>query len=296
MNDTMKTIYYTGHGKVQLAVDVGGDPAAQGVILLHGGGQTRHSWGKAARDLLAAGYHVLSVDLRGHGESQWAPDGDYSLDAFAGDLRAIAGTLQRPPALVGASLGGATSLVVAGESADSGKAGNESFASALVLVDVVPRMEKQGMQRIRDFMTGNPDGFASLDEVAEAVSAYNPTRPRPASNDGLMKNLRRGDNGRLYWHWDPAFQARRADRGSGSMFDRMDAAARRVRIPTLLVRGKASEVVSAAGAAHLHGLIPHADTVDVEGAGHMVAGDKNDAFNSAVIGFLDRTLRRRDAA
>lgn len=296
MSDTMNTTFYTGHRGLRLAVDVGGDPAAQGVILLHGGGQTRHSWGKAARDLLAAGYHVLTVDSRGHGESDWAPDGDYSIDAFVGDLRAIAGTLQRPPALVGASLGGATSLVVAGEGAGDGDANAQSFASALVLVDVVPRMEKKGLERIRNFMNGNPHGFADLDEVARAVSAYNPTRPRPASNDGLMKNLRRGDDGRLYWHWDPAFQTHRADRGSSTMFERMDAAARRVRIPTLLVRGKASEVVSTAGVAQLNSLIPHAETVDVEGAGHMVAGDRNDAFNSAVIDFLDRTLRQRRAA
>lgn len=283
---------YTGYRGIELAVDVGGDPNSQGVILLHGGGQTRHSWGKAARDLLAAGYHVLSMDLRGHGDSQWAPDGDYSITAFVGDLKAVAATLKRPPALVGASLGGATSLVLTGESSEDGS----RAASALVLVDVVPRMEKHGMERIRNFMNGNPNGFADLEEVAQAVSAYNPTRPRPASNEGLMKNLRQGADGRLYWHWDPAFQARRADRGTNSIFERMDAAARRVRIPTLLVRGKASEVVSAEGARHLHDLIPHAETVDVEGAGHMVAGDKNDVFNSAVIGFLDRQLGQRNAA
>lgn len=292
MGTNMTPAVYTGYRGIKLAVDVGGDPDAQGVILLHGGGQTRHSWGKAARDLLAAGYHVLSMDLRGHGNSQWAPDGDYSITAFVGDLKAVAATLKRPPALVGASLGGATSLVLTGESSEDGS----PAASALVLVDVVPRMEKHGMERIRNFMNGNPNGFADLEEVAQAVSAYNPTRPRPASNEGLMKNLRQGADGRLYWHWDPAFQARRADRGTNGIFERMDAAARRVRVPTLLVRGKASEVVSAEGARHLHNLIPHAESVDVEGAGHMVAGDKNDVFNSAVIGFLDRQLGQRNAA
>ncbi|MES2258464.1 MAG: alpha/beta hydrolase [Pseudomonadota bacterium] len=289
MSTTLKPAVYTGYHGVQLAADIGGDPSAQAVILLHGGGQTRHSWGKAARDLVAAGYHVVSLDLRGHGNSQWAPGGDYSMNAFAGDLRAVAGTLHTLPALVGASLGGATSLIATGEAV-------EAIASALVLVDVVPRMEKHGIERIRSFMGGNPDGFTNLDEVADAVSAYNPTRPRPASNAGLMKNLRQGDDGRLYWHWDPAFQGNNGDRGPGAVFDRMDAAAGNIRVPTLLVRGKASEVVSEAGAKHLHALIPHAETVDVEGAGHMVAGDKNDAFNSAVIGFLDRTLRQRHAA
>jgi pimeloyl-ACP methyl ester carboxylesterase len=281
----MKRSTIAGHEGLALAVDHGGERGAPAVILMHGGGQTRHSWGKAARDLVAAGYHVLSMDLRGHGESEWAPAGDYSMDAFIGDVRAVAATLPAPPALVGASLGGATSLMAVGEAA-------ENIASALVLVDVVPHMEKRGVARIRDFMGANPDGFADLEEVAAAVTAYNPGRPRPASNEGLMKNLRRGDNGRLYWHWDPAFQSERRDRGTAHVFERMDAAARTVRIPTLLVRGKASEVVSEAGAKHLHSLIPHAEAVDVEGAGHMVAGDRNDAFNSAVIDFLDRTLRQ----
>jgi pimeloyl-ACP methyl ester carboxylesterase len=279
----MTTSMLAGHDGLRLAVDMGGKPGAPAVILMHGGGQTRHSWGKAARDLVAAGYHVLSMDLRGHGESEWAPEGDYSMDAFVGDVRAVCATLPAPPALVGASLGGATSLMAVGESL-------EDIASALVLVDVVPHMEKRGVARIRDFMGANPDGFANLEEVADAVTAYNPGRPRPASNEGLMKNLRTGQNGRLYWHWDPAFQGDRRDRGTAHVFERMDAAAKTVRIPTLLVRGKASEVVSEAGAKHLHSLIPHAETVDVEGAGHMVAGDKNDAFNSAVIDFLNRTL------
>jgi non-heme chloroperoxidase len=285
----MSTVYFDGHGGLRLAADADGDPAGPPVILMHGGGQTRHSWGKAARELAAAGYHVLSLDLRGHGDSGWSPTGDYSMDAFVGDLRAVAATLHAAPALVGASLGGATSLIAVGE-------GPASFASALVLVDVVPRMEKQGVARIRNFMGANPDGFASLEEAADAVAAYMPGRPRPASNEGLMKNLRRGPDDRLYWHWDPAFQADRRDRGSAALFERMDAAAQHIRIPTLLVRGKASEVVSEAGARHLHALIPHAQAVDVEGAGHMVAGDKNDAFNSAVLGFLDRTLRPRHAA
>ncbi|WP_075790821.1 alpha/beta fold hydrolase [Massilia putida] len=289
ISTTMQPAFYTGYQGVRLAADVGGDPSAPPVILLHGGGQTRHSWGKAARELLAAGYHVLTLDLRGHGDSQWAPDGDYSMNAFVGDLLAVVRTLRRAPALVGASLGGATSMIAVGEA-------DGPVASALVLVDVVPRMEQQGIARIRNFMRGNPDGFANLDEAAAAVTAYNPTRPRPASNAGLMKNLRRGADGRLYWHWDPAFQNGRSDRGTGAVYDRMDAAAARIRIPTLLVRGKASEVVSEAGARHLHGLMPHADTVDVEGAGHMVAGDKNDAFNGAVLGFLGRTLGSRHAA
>jgi pimeloyl-ACP methyl ester carboxylesterase len=277
----MTPTMFDGVDGVKIAADVGGDPRGPAVMLMHGGGQTRFSWGKAARELAAAGYHVISLDLRGHGASSWASDGNYAIDAFVGDLMAVAATLPAPPALVGASLGGAASLLAVGEA-------DRAFASALVLVDVVPHMEKRGIDRIRNFMQANPAGFANLDEAAAAVAAYMPNRPRPASHEGLMKNLRSGPDGRLYWHWDPAFQSSRRMVDSTGLYERMDRAGPRVRIPTLLVRGKASEVVSTAGAAHLLKLIPHAETVDVEGAGHMVAGDKNDAFNSAVRAFLDR--------
>lgn len=280
----MTPVSFFGYGNLVISADVGGRRGDPAVILMHGGGQTRYSWGKAAHDLVAAGYYVISMDLRGHGASAWAADGDYTSDAFIGDLRAVAATLPTPPALVGASLGGATSLMAVGEA-------SQNIASALVLVDVVPHMEKAGIARIKNFMLGNPDGFASLAEVADVVAAYMPERARPSDHSGLMKNLRTGPDQRLYWHWDPAFHRDRNPARTEILYARMDAAAVKVRIPSLLVRGKVSEMVSVAGAAHLLKLIPHAETVDVEGAGHMVAGDKNDAFNSAVIEFLGRTFK-----
>ncbi|MCE4071479.1 alpha/beta fold hydrolase [Pseudomonas sp. NY15436] len=280
---SMHSTRISGHRGLSLSGDIGGDAAHQPVILLHGGGQTRHSWGKAARDLVGRGFHVMNLDLRGHGESEWDSDGDYSLDAFIGDLRAVIASLERPPALVGASLGGATSLLAVGESLGP-------LASALVLVDVVPRMSATGIKHIGDFMGSNLDGFASLEEAADSVARYLPGRPRPSNPAGLMKNLRLKDNGRLYWHWDPAFQSNRKQTRA-ELNERMEAAARKVSIPTLLVRGKQSDVVTREGAAHLLELIPHAEYLDIEGAGHMVAGDRNDQFNDAVEGFLQRHLQ-----
>ncbi|HGJ8973784.1 alpha/beta hydrolase [Pseudomonas citronellolis] len=273
----------SGHGGLSLSADIGGDAAHQPVILLHGGGQTRHSWGKAARDLVGRGFRVLNLDLRGHGDSDWDSDGDYSLDAFIDDLRLVIGGLERPPALVGASLGGATSLLAVGESL-------APLASALVLVDVVPRMSAAGIKHIGEFMGSNLGGFASLEEAADSVARYLPGRPRPSNPAGLMKNLRLKGDGRLYWHWDPAFQSSRKQTQS-ELNERMEAAARKVTIPTLLVRGKQSDVVTREGAAHLLELIPHAEYLDIEGAGHMVAGDRNDQFNDAVEGFLQRHLQ-----
>jgi pimeloyl-ACP methyl ester carboxylesterase len=254
------------------------------VVLLHGGGQTRHAWGTTL-SVLGKTWRAYSVDLRGHGDSAWAPDGDYSLDGFANDVRAIARSFSQPPALVGASLGGIASLAAIAETT------GPPLAIALVLVDVAPRIEPAGVSRIGDFMTGNLDGFDSLEQVADAISAYNPHRPRPTNLDGLKKNLRQRADGRWVWHWDPRFVSGRfgsPDETRSTLIDgdRLQRAARALTIPTLLVRGRMSDLLSEEGARELLELVPHAQLADVAGAGHMVAGDRNDAFNDAVVGFL----------
>jgi len=283
------TVELRGAG-VRLAADAYGAPDAPPALLLHGGGQTRHAWGTTASVLADHGWRAYTVDLRGHGDSEWPADGDYSLDAFAADIGSMVATLARTPVLVGASLGGISSLVAIAESP-------QPVARALVLVDVAPRMEPEGIQRITDFMTGHPDGFASLDEVADAVAAYNPHRPRPRNLDGLRKNVRQRPDGRWAWHWDPRFIGNGPGASSGrgspdetrSMTDqdRLEAAARAVGVPTLLVRGRVSDLLSEDGARQLLDLIPQARLTDVAGAGHMVAGDRNDLFNEAVVAFLD---------
>jgi pimeloyl-ACP methyl ester carboxylesterase len=280
-------IELTGRDGNKLAADVAGDPENPLAILLHGGGQTRHSWGTTLNALAQRGWYTLAVDLRGHGDSEWAADGDYTLDAFAGDVLAISRGLDAPPALVGASLGGVASLAAIGEHTD------EEVARALVLVDVAPRIEEQGRLRIGFFMMEHMEsGFGSLDDVADAIQAYNPHRARPTNLAGLEKNLRKRD-GRWYWHWDPQFISGKmgsSDETRSSIVDpeRLQAAARNLTIPTLLVRGRVSDLLSEEGAQELLLLVPHAQMVDVAGAGHMVAGDRNDLFNEAVVTFLDR--------
>lgn len=265
---------------LSLAADVGGDPSAPAVILSHGGGQTRHSWGTAMRRLLADGYRVINVDARGHGESDWSPTGDYRIERLAADLKAIAATLPAPPALVGASMGGAASLLAAAE---------PGLARALILVDVVPRLNPQGAERIIAFMRARPDGFATIDEVADAVAAYYPQRPRPRDPSGLMKNLRRHADDRLHWHWDPAFVANSQVLSEPPRFtEKLYEAARRIAVPTLLVRGMESDIVSDENIAEFRAHTPHLEVCDVLAAGHMVAGDRNDAFNEGVARFLSR--------
>jgi len=282
----MQPLTIKGQDGLALAADIDGPEHGPAVILLHGGGQTRHAWSRAFKALAEAGYRVLSYDARGHGDSGWDEAGDYSTDALVGDLCAVQSYLDAPVALVGASMGGITSLAAIGE-------GALAETQALVLVDVAPNIRREGVARIRAFMTANPEGFADLEEVADAVAAYNTERPRPKDPSGLMKNLRTGDDGRLYWHWDPRIISDRFDEHAAyldTFEERMTAAARAVRVPTMLVRGSQSDVVSAEGAERLRELIPDARIEDVGGAGHMVAGDRNDAFNDVVRGFLDAVL------
>ncbi len=272
--------FFIGRAGLRLAADVGGEASALSVILMHGGGQTRHSWRRAFDDLVAGGYHVISFDLRGHGDSGWAADGDYTLDAFADDLRSVMATLPRPPALVGASLGGAAALTVAGD--------GYSRVSALVMVDIVPRLEPAGADHIIRFMSSNTGGFADLEEAADAVAAYNPARPRPKNSSGLMRNLRRHEDGRLYWHWDPAFIGGDMAPEPPRFTEPLLEAADRVQAPTLVIRGALSDVVSDAGVEDFREHLPGLEVFNVGGAGHMVAGDKNDAFNTAILDFLRR--------
>ncbi|MCW0212656.1 MAG: alpha/beta hydrolase [Pseudonocardia sp.] len=249
-------------------------------LLLHGGGQTRHSWFRTAAALAEHGWTSIALDARGHGDSDWAPDGDYGTDGLVDDLAAVVAELgePEPPLLIGASMGGMTSLMGQGERGD--------LARALVLVDIVPKVEPDGVRRIMDFMGANPDGFASLDEVADAVRAYNPHRRRPPNPEGLRKNVRLRENGRWYWHWDPAFLRIDSEPRRSTSYERARNAAAAVRVPTLLVRGAQSDIVSDEGVTELLELIPGARHVDVSATGHMVAGDDNDVFTRTVLDFL----------
>lgn len=277
----MHALSITGHAGLRLSASIGGPEQAMPVILLHGGGQTRHAWRHAARDLIASGRRVISLDLRGHGDSAWSEDGDYSFDAFAGDVRAVIAECPQPPALVGASLGGLSAMLAAGEAP-------MPELRALVLVDVVPKLERDGVMQIVQFMLAHSDGFSSLDDAAEAVAEFLPGRKRAASSEGLRKNLRLHPDGRLRWHWDPRFLLGERVPDPEPAYARLCAAAAQIHVPTLLVRGARSDLVSEEGVQDFLQRIPNAECIDVSEAGHMVAGDDNDAFNRAVEDFLAR--------
>lgn len=266
---------------VTLAADSYGDSQRPPVILLHGGGQTRHAWGGTAQTLGTRGFHAIAIDQRGHGRSGWPEDGDYEIGRFAEDLLAVARSLDQSPIVVGASLGGMAGLLAQGELAAA------PVFRALVLVDITPTIEPEGVDKIMGFMSSNlEEGFGSLEEAADAIAAYLPHRPKPKSLDGLKKNLRRGEDGRYRWHWDPRFVSGVRQPGAARDPSRMIKAAKNLKIPALLVRGRMSDLVSEEHAQEFLTLVPHAKFEDITDAGHMVAGDKNDVFTDAVVNFL----------
>lgn len=264
-----------GADGIGLAADEWGDRDHQTVLLLHGGGQTRHSWKKAGRALSRYGLHVVTLDLRGHGDSDWSETGRYGVPACADDIVAVLPQIGTPTVLVGASLGGLTSLMVVDRVPDQ--------VTALVLVDIVVRYRPEGAERIREFMTGAPHGFASLEEAADAVAAYLPHRPRPEDVEGLRKNLRRRADGRWLWHWDPAWSSPAVVEAGRATVASLDEAARRVRVPTLLLHGEHSDVVGQEGVDHFRELVPHAEVLELADAAHTAAADDNDAFVAAVV-------------
>jgi len=273
---------------LRLAADIGGEAGLAPVVLLHGGGQTRHSWGNVFSALVTAGYPVISYDARGHGDSGWDSQGDYTLDAMVADLLAVLRELPCAPILVGASMGGLTALTAAGEA-------QYDIARALVMVDVTPRINAQGAQQIMAFMRDHADGFESIEAAAEAVANYLPLRKRPRDPSGLSRNLRQHE-GRWFWHWDPQLMLG-SDQARAHSLDRLETAARSLSMPTLLIRGNKSNIVTEQEATRFLELVPHAQYLTVHGADHMVVGDRNDAFNRGILDFISRTMppqNRRD--
>jgi pimeloyl-ACP methyl ester carboxylesterase len=279
-----QTVKFRGVDDLVLVADEWnrGAPSAAGrpsILMLHGGGQNRFSWKNTGQILAEEGFHVVALDSRGHGDSDRAPNANYSVDALCADTLAVLDQIGRPVILIGASMGGMTGMLVADV------AGPEKVTK-LVLVDVVPRYDKDGSARIRDFMASGVNGFETLEEAADAVAAYLPYRTKPRSPEGLKKNLRLRD-GRWYWHWDPAFLTAPDDDRFVRM-QKLEQAVVDLTIPILLIRGKLSDVVSPEGVQDFLAKVPNAEFVELSDAGHTAAGDDNDAFSDAVVQFVSR--------
>jgi len=264
---------------LSLVVEARGPDHGLPVVFAHGFGQSRHAWTRAAQSLADRGWRTVTFDARGHGDSDRVEDGRYELAQFVDDLLAVALSLDAPPVLVGASMGGLLGLVAAGETRP------DPFR-ALVLVDITPRWETAGVERMLGFMRAHPQGFASLDEAAEEVAAYLPQRRRRKDRYELAQLLRRGADGRLRWHWDPAMLDTVAREGERHQ-QRLLNAARNIDVPTLLVSGGRSDIVSDATVKEFLDAVPHATHVQIPHAAHTLAGDDNAAFTAAIEPFLN---------
>lgn len=285
----MHTIRIAASEGLYLTADQWGDPKNSPVMMFHGAGQNRHAWKKTASSLSEQGYFVITVDARGHGDSDWSPDAHYESDDVGRDIQALISNLSRRPAVVGASMGGMGCLAAQ-------RLHGQQLFEAVVLVDITPDFDAEGARRVISFMAGHPDGFRTLDEAAAAIAAYNPHRKKAANSAGLSKVLQQREDGRWIWRWDPAYVSSKPgfDTNSPELMSAtmartskiMAEGLRSVEAPVLLVRGQQSDLVTPEAVKKFLDIKPEAEFVDVAGTGHMVAGDDNDAFTSAVAKFL----------
>jgi esterase len=248
----------------------GGPP----LLLLHGGAQTAHSWDEVAPDL-ARDHHVLCLDQRGHGDTAWAPEGRYERADFVADVRAFLDDRGWPAAtVVGLSMGGVNAIAFT--------AAEPERVRGLVVVDVAPTVARAGATAIREQLTVR--GFATFEEAVERALAFNPRRTRANIEDRLRHALRQDASGRWTYKYDPAI----GGGGVAADLERLWDDVRRLRCPTLLVRGAESPILAAETAVRFARELPSAAVAEVPGAGHSVMGDNPVGFLAAVRPFLAR--------
>jgi pimeloyl-ACP methyl ester carboxylesterase len=251
-----------------------GTAGAPPLLLLHGGAQTAHSWDEVAPDL-ARDHHVLALDQRGHGDTSWAPAGAYRRTDFVADVCAFLDDRGWAAAtLIALSMGGLNAIAFA--------AAHPARARGLVVVDVAPTVERSGTDAIRRQLTVFE--FASFEEAVERAHAFNPRRSIGNLRERLGHALRQTPEGRWTYKFDPGIAAAGVDRDFAALWDDV----RRLRCPTLLVRGAESPILARETAERFSRELPGAAVAEVAGAGHSVMGDNPAGFLGAVRPFLAR--------
>lgn len=275
-----------GDGIRMHALDWGAAPGAT-IVFLHGGGLNGHTWDVVC-DLLRDEYRCLALDLRGHGESDWAPDGDYQIQTHFRDIgRVIESLAPGPLVLVGMSLGG---LVALGVAADPNVG-----ARGLVIIDTGPDGSRTpGRKRLHAFM-GGPDEYASIDELIDRAISFNPRRSRERLRRSLANNLRQTERGTWTWKYDPRFRrpfdenevgAEEVVRRFAERRDLLLAAAARVTCPVLVVRGGQSDMFLDEDAARTAAAFRDGRWVRIDGASHTVQSDRPGELVAALREFL----------
>ena len=260
-----------------------GPATGRPLLCLHGVTQTAHSWDEFAAAAAHKGYRALCLDQRGHGNSDWAGDGDYSRHTQADDIDALIAVLGlENPVVVAMSMGGLNAMTWASRA--------NSRPLALVLVDISPEVRVEGVSEIRDFIQAN-DVLPAFDDFVDRAHAFNPRRSLDNIRSRLTHNLKRLDDGRWTWKYDPKLRNPGASIGEiASLWDEIG----RIACPTLAVKGGESNVVSDESIARLVSTIPDCTSVEIAGAGHSVMGDRPEEFARAVLGFLFERLGQPD--
>ena len=275
---SLPTSGFVPSGTLRLRYLDWGESTKPTVLLLHGFAQNGHSFDFVSLSLCDR-FRIVALDLRGHGDSDWAPDSDYRRESHVGDVEAaIDGLGLAPVSIVGLSLGGTIGYLLA--------AGRPDAVRSMVLVDIAPRVEPEGLSRVRGFVEG-PDRFASLDEMVKAVRRFRPDRSVEQLRGSVLRNARQMEDGLWSWKYDPAMRRPEARPKTGPAEEaRLWSALERVGCPTLVVRGANSDIMSASSAAELVQRLPDARCVEVKDAGHLVPGDNPAGFIAAIEPFL----------
>ncbi len=253
-----------------------GSPNALPLLCLHGITQTAHSWDEVA-EALSSDYRVICLDQRGHGDSDWAPNGEYNRQGMATDVEALTDALGLSRFLLcGMSMGGINSITFT--------ARHPQKVTALVIVDVSPEIKTEGVQNIRSFIQAS-DELDSFEAFVERAHQFNPRRSLDNIRSRLSHNLKQLPNGKWTWKYDKALRSGERSFNASGLLDLWDDVAK-IRCPTLILKGAESDILSSEGAEKLRAAIPESRLVVIPGAGHSVMGDNPQAFVEATRAFL----------
>ncbi len=253
-----------------------GNDAAPPMLLLHGFSGHAHTWDTFARAVCGA-FHLLALDQRGHGDSGWAKDGAYTVDDHASDIAAFHDHLMLDPVvLIGLSMGGRNAMMFA--------AIHPGKVEKLVVIDIGPDINPRGAERVRRMAAEAPEAFASVDEAAAYLRGYYTHASDAMLRQRVEYGLKRLPNGTYTWKYDKALREQRR-RGTTPAVD-LWPIVRRLKVPTLIMRGAESDIFTAETAQRMEALIPDGRFVEIPGAGHSIPADAPEAFEKAVREFL----------
>jgi pimeloyl-ACP methyl ester carboxylesterase len=247
------------------------------VVFLHGITGHCRAWDDEA-GLLAGRHHVLALDLRGHGDSAPAADGDYTVAAMADDVAAFVDALGLASiTLVGLSLGGRIGIAYAAK--------HPARVARLMVVDIGPDVAEAGRRRVGAMMAASPERFESLEDAYRYARAANPRQDDALLRSRIAHAVRPLPDGGVTWKYDRAIRdAVRSGRFSDPT--PLWALWRALTCPTLIVRGADSDVLAAEDARRMTDALACARLVEVADAGHTVPADQPAAFRALLTAFL----------